>query len=50
MVEVDSNGSRFCPTNRYIHRNLVEGEIISDEMIRKKFHGRVIINITYKNI
>lgn len=49
MVEVDSNGSRFCPTNCYIQRNSVEGDIISDEMI-KKIHGRVIINITYKNI
>lgn len=44
MVEVDSNDPRFCPINHYIHRNLVEGEIISDEMIRKKFHEGVIIN------
>lgn len=45
IVKVDSNGSRFYPTNHYIHRNLVEEEIISDEMIRKKLHEGVIINI-----
>lgn len=43
MVQVDSNDPKFCPTNYYIHRNLAEGETISDEMIRKKFDGGVII-------
>ena len=42
---VEPNGSRFSPINTCIHRNLVEEEIISDKMIRKKFHGGVIINI-----